>query len=126
MAVQFKPELVISVAVSDWAAARKWYSEKLGFTETWAIEEGGWAEFQSPLTGAIIGLSNLNGEPHPGAGGVTVTFGVPDIDAARAELEGNGVAFDGPTNELPGMVKLATFRDPDGNTFMLAQNLMEA
>ena len=31
--------------------------------------------------------------------------------------------FDGETNEIEGMVKLATFYDPDGNSFMLAQSL---
>ena len=50
-------------------------------------------------------------------------FGVVDIDVARAELEGKGVRFDGDTIELPGMVKLASFFDPDGNRYMLAQSL---
>jgi hypothetical protein len=33
------------------------------------------------------------------------------------------VRFDGETREIEGMVRLATFYDPDGNTFMLAQRL---
>jgi predicted enzyme related to lactoylglutathione lyase len=56
-------------------------------------------------------------------GGATLTFGVIDIDAARASLEAHDVRFDGETTEVPGMVRLATFYDPDGNTFMLAQRL---
>ncbi|HSD03011.1 MAG TPA: VOC family protein [Gaiellales bacterium] len=55
--------------------------------------------------------------------GATLTFGVADIDAARAHLEAHDVRFDGETSEVPGMVRLATFYDPDGNTFMLAQRL---
>ena len=31
--------------------------------------------------------------------------------------------FDGDTREIEGMVRLATFYDLDGNTFMLAQRL---
>ena len=31
--------------------------------------------------------------------------------------------FDGPTQEIPEMVKLATFYDPDGNKLMLYQDL---
>ena len=58
-------------------------------------------------------------------GGTTITFGVSDIEAARTELEANRVQFTGPTTELPGMVKLATFKDPDGNEMMLAENLMQ-
>lgn len=33
--------------------------------------------------------------------------------------------FDGPTQTIPGMVKLATLFDPDGNTLMLFQSLAE-
>jgi hypothetical protein len=36
------------------------------------------------------------------------------------------VRFDGPTIELPGMVKLATFFDPDGNPMMFYQDLQGA
>jgi hypothetical protein len=35
----------------------------------------------------------------------------------------NRVRFDGETTEVPGMVRLGTVYDPDGNTFMLAQRL---
>lgn len=124
MTIQFKPELTVSVLVSDWQASRAWYREKLGLEEGFVVEEGGWAELNGPL-GVVIGLNSLNGEPHPGAGGVTMVLGVADIDAARAELEAKSVAFLGPTDELPGMVKLARFQDPDGNVMMLAQNLMQ-
>ena len=51
------------------------------------------------------------------------TFGVNDIDAARAHLESLDTRFDGDTYEIDGMVKLATFYDPDGNAWMLSQLL---
>jgi CreA protein len=59
---------------------------------------------------------------HP-QGGATVTFGVADIDAARAWLEAHDTRFDGETRDIEGMVRLATLYDPDGNTLMLAQRL---
>ena len=122
----FKPELTLAITVSDFKRAAQWYTGILGFQPLYAVEEIGWGEFTSPLTGANIGLSqSMTGEPVSQSGGATITFGVLDIDAARAELEGKGVAFDGPTNDLPGLVRLATFRDPDGNAFMLAQSLAE-
>jgi predicted enzyme related to lactoylglutathione lyase len=55
----------------------------------------------------------------------TPTFGVKDIEHARSQLEGNGVRFDGDTIEIPEMVKLATFFDPDGNSLMLYQTLCD-
>ncbi len=56
-------------------------------------------------------------------GGATLVFGVADVDSARAQLEAKDVRFDGETQTIPDMVKLATFFDPDGNTFMLAEDL---
>ena len=82
----FKPELTIAVQVSDWLAARDWYRDVLGLEETFVVEEGGWAEFAGPL-GVVIGLSDLHGQAHPGVGGTTITFGVSDIEAARAESD---------------------------------------
>jgi CreA protein len=55
-------------------------------------------------------------------GGTVPTFGVKDIAAARAHLESLGTVFDGDTYEIDGMVKLATFYDPDGNAWMLAES----
>lgn len=48
-----------------------------------------------------------------------------DIDSSRKQLEDKDVRFDGDTMEIPGMVKLATFYDPDGNKMMLFQTLGE-
>jgi len=50
-------------------------------------------------------------------------FGTADVDAARKDLEGHGIKFDGDTMHVEGMVKLATLYDPDGNALMLAQDL---
>ena len=43
---------------------------------------------------------------------------VPDVDAARAELEAKGVRFDGETI-VTSVCKQAWFKDPDGNALML-------
>jgi CreA protein len=50
---------------------------------------------------------------------------VLDIEAARKYLESKDVRFDGDTYEIEGMVKLCTFYDPDGNSYMLAQSLTD-
>ena len=43
---------------------------------------------------------------------------VPDVLAARAELEARGVEFDSDTVDT-GVCHMASFRDPDGNALML-------
>lgn len=112
---------VLSSNVKDLDASIAWFQEKLGFEETFKVAEAGWAELSTPTPGVTIGLA-VSDEP-PTRGGTVPVFGVADIEAARAELEGNGVQFEGETMKLPGMVKLATFADPDGNAYMLAQSL---
>lgn len=113
--------ITLSIPVQDLDASLAWFADKLGFHEIFKVAEAGWAEVSTPAEGVTIGLNR--GAEGTG-GGSTPVFGVEDIDAARAELEAKGVPFDGDTIELPGMVKLATFLDPDGNHYMFAQSLM--
>ena len=50
-----------------------------------------------------------------------LNFGVQgDIEKAREALERRGVVFEGPTHVIPGKVRLAAFRDPDGYRIRLA------
>ena len=92
----------------------------LGFPVTYRMDEYGWAEVDTPFQGVSIGLGQVE---EPTAGGTTPTFGVKDIAAARRHLEENGVRFDGDTRDIE--VKLATFFDPDGNSWMLAERLAQ-
>jgi catechol 2,3-dioxygenase-like lactoylglutathione lyase family enzyme len=105
--------------VSDLDRSIAWFRDMLGFEVVFRAEQAGWAEVASPTSGVTIGLGQ--NEQVDGRGGTTPVFGVEDIAAARAELERKGVRFDGDTIEIPGMVTLATFFDPDGNTYMFAQ-----
>lgn len=115
----YDQHLVISVNVSDLEKSLAWYQEMLGFEVTYKLDEYGWAEITSPITGVSIGLGQVE---KPDVKGNTPTWGVADIEAARGYLEGKGVRFDGETQDIGGMVKLATFYDPDGNPYMLAQS----
>lgn len=55
-----------------------------------------------------------------------MVLGVDDMDAARKELSGRGVKFDGAVEEIPGIVRLSTFSDPFGNRVQLAQSLVKS
>lgn len=119
--IEYDRQLVISVGVSNFDDALRWYGDTLGFELVYRLDEYGWGEVTTPWSGVTIGLGQTE-ELKPG--GPTPTFGVKDIDAARGSLEAKGVRFDGDTHEIPGMVRLCTFYDPDGNAFMLAQTLV--
>jgi len=62
--------------------------------------------------------------PPPG-GNAVLTWGVKDIEQAKGELERREIRFDGDIRTIVGMVKLATFYDPDGNCCMLYQDMSE-
>ena len=98
-----------------------WYGDVLGFEVIYKLDEMAWCEMKSPVDRVNVGLSQV--EDLKVEGGATLTFGVKDIDAARTQLEGRDVRFDGDTITIPDMVRLATFYDPDGNKLMLYQDL---
>jgi predicted enzyme related to lactoylglutathione lyase len=121
MTIDYDGALSIAVSVSDLDRAIAWYRDALGFEVEGRSDEIGWAELTTPYPGVTLGLARADEGFR--VGGTTPTFGVRDLDAARARLERRGTRFDGETVVYEGMVKLASFYDPDGNAFMLAQNL---
>jgi predicted enzyme related to lactoylglutathione lyase len=120
--IDFNGGLTIAMQSKDRKAAMAWYKETLGWDMLYDVEEIGWCEIRTSVEHVNIGLSDVES---PKVGGPVPTFGVSDIDAARKEMEGKGVKFDGETREYPGMVKLATFYDRDGNALMLFQDLSQ-
>lgn len=115
--------LTLAFQCSNVKKAVDWYTQVLGFTHLYTNDEIGWAEVVTEVANVNVGLSEVE-SPKVGAGPVP-TFGVKDIDAARAQLEAKHVRFDGQTRTIPGLVKLATFFDLDGNPLMLYQSLMQ-
>lgn len=119
---EYSQNMVISIGVSDLERAIEWYKDALGLELVYKLEQYGWCEMSTATKHVTIGLGQNEDLK---TGGATPTFGVLDIDAARKHLESKDVRFDGDTYEIEGMVKLATFYDPDGNSFMLAQSLSD-
>ncbi|MDZ7727603.1 MAG: VOC family protein [Dehalococcoidia bacterium] len=107
MTIEWRPEVTIDMPVTDLGASIEWYERVLGFALSFRVDEAGWAEVQSPAQGVTVGLNAMD-SGRAGGPGSRVVLGVADIEAARAELEASGVAFDGPTDEMPAMVKLAS------------------
>lgn len=119
MAIDYNPEnCVISVNVSDYGRSLAWYRDVLGFELEYELQEYGWCELKTPF-GFNIGLGQSETVVQ---GNITPTFGVRDIDAAIATLREQEVKVED-WHEIPGMVRLSTFYDPDGTPWMLAQLL---
>ncbi|MBU0824123.1 MAG: VOC family protein [Alphaproteobacteria bacterium] len=124
MTLEIGSELTCSMGVSDMTAAIAWYERVMHCKLLYRADEIGWCELATPMAGVNIGLSQV--ESVVQGGGATNVFEVADIDAAKAHLDAEGVRQDGDVQHIPGMVKLITFYDPDGNAFMFSRSEMAA
>ena len=108
-------------SVNDFEGAKKFYGKVLGLKKTFEAQQ--WAEFAGAEGQETIGVAvNPQAGKEPGA---TIVLQVEDIDRERNRLETAGVKFEGKIEEIPGIVRLTTFRDPSGNRLQLAQPLMQ-
>ena len=124
-AIGYDGGLHCDLRVTDLRRALDWYTGVLGFDVIHHVPEAGWAELRTPIKGVSVGLTAVEKMPLPG-GGAVLTFNVRDLDAARSYLETrNDIHFDGETCTIEGWVRLATVFDPDGNTIMLAESLLD-
>ena len=104
------------VPVRDVAASARFYGETLGLERN-PLAADDYPEFE--LGGATLALfaPEQMGQSFTASSG-TLALRVPDVAAARAALEGAGVAFHGETMDT-GVCHMAFFADPDGNALML-------
>lgn len=116
----YSGNIVFSIGVSDLHKSIAWYREVLGLELDYVMDEIGWCELRTATPGITLGLSQVE---QVKVGDTTPTFSVRDLEKARLHLEARGVRFAGPTQAVSDMVKLATFYDPDGNSYMLAETL---
>jgi catechol 2,3-dioxygenase-like lactoylglutathione lyase family enzyme len=116
--------LTCAFNVTDLDRSIAWYRDVLGFTLLYRVDELGWCELATEVPGVNVGLSEV--EIVERGGNAVLTFGVKDVAKGRAILEEKKVRFDGATKTHDGMVKLATFFDPDENTLMLYEDLRQA
>jgi catechol 2,3-dioxygenase-like lactoylglutathione lyase family enzyme len=121
VAIDFDGGLTCSCGVSSLDRSIPWYRDVLGFELLYRMEQIAWCELKTSVARVNIGLSEV--EEPGGKGGATLTFGVTDIEAAKAELDRHGVRQDGPIRDIPDLVRLLTFYDPDDNALMFYQEL---
>jgi len=115
---------VTTIHVTDLDRAVAFYSESLGLKligrhgNRWATVDAG--------AGFYLGLRTTSEKGPPGgqAGSITLGFDVDEpIEKVVQRLVARGVEFRGPVREdTESRLKLAYFRDPDGNELYLCQS----
>jgi catechol 2,3-dioxygenase-like lactoylglutathione lyase family enzyme len=103
----------ISVPTRDPARAAAWYRSVLGLPASEVTD----AEVEAPNVTLSFWDPEADGLPFV-ANEAGIALRVADVAAARAELEGRGVAFIAETWDS-GVCHFAAFRDPDGNVLIL-------
>ena len=116
MAISYDGGLTCSMGVTDLDRALDFYQRVLGFTLLYRRDDIAWCELTTGVDRVNVGLSERREAGGPG--GATLTFGVTDIGAAKAVLDAENVRQDGDIVEIPGLVRLLTFFDPDDNALM--------
>lgn len=106
--------------VTDLEAARAFYRDVLGFTETFLDENERWATLERGVTEIAIGEGGV--EIGADAEGPVATVDVTDVKAERDRLEQAGAEV-GTVLELHGTMRLLDVFDPDGNRIQLAEDL---
>ena len=112
---------LVWVPVVDFEQAKAFYMDVLELEMVLEDEDSKWVEFQvSPGAKIAIHAVKVTNANPIGA----IVFEVENMDKTELWLAGKGIKLSD-KEEIPGLVKLASFSDPDGNMIQLSQSLME-
>lgn len=115
------------VTVSDINKAKHLFVDLLGLDLKDFSEEYRWMEVGGDDQDAYLGLGEPMEGPHAefmqAGTSAIVSIEVDNVEEAKKHLEANGITFLNGVLEVPGEVKLALFKDSDGNRYFLSQKL---
>lgn len=107
----------VAISSKDLPKAVEFYGDTLGLERSVYLEERNYAEFEiGNVTLSVIDAEKM-GMEHS-VRGHQIALHVADVQAARTELEGRGVQFEGDIFDT-SVCHMAFFKDPDGNPLML-------
>lgn len=112
-----------SIPVSDQDRALEFYTKKLGFEVVTDQPFGNgqrWIELQPPGSETLIVLFTPPGREEQIGAFQNVAFTSDDVERDYVELRDRGVEFVEPAQRADWGGIQAIFKDPDGNTFVLA------
>ncbi len=104
--------------VGDLEAAKRWYSEVLGFGPY--FDESFYVGFN--VGGYELGLHPAEEDTPTGLGGMSVYWGVDDIEAAMVRLKDLGATVHGEIVDVGDGIMVASVVDPFGNLLGVIQN----
>lgn len=111
--------MVVTILVSDMDRAVAFYTGVLNCKIQFRFGNE-WAQLRT-LDGVSIGLHPASAENPAGVkGSIMLGISVDSIENAMREMKSKGVKFTSPVRD-DKEVLLASFEDPDGNPFYLAQ-----
>lgn len=111
------------IVVEDIEKAIEFYTEVAGLQLKEYHKEFFWAELSGP-NGILLGISQESPENPIRAGqNAVVTISVENLDDAMAHFKMHQITFIDEVLEVPGHVKMRSFRDASGNIMQLVQKL---
>jgi catechol 2,3-dioxygenase-like lactoylglutathione lyase family enzyme len=116
----YKNGITIWYDVSDLEKTKLFYRDYLGFEILLDLPQDNMVITKTNTLGCEIGFSEADSvKPSTSA----LVFEVENIKLAIETLKSKGVVFKDDYREIPEMVKLISFNDPDGHLLMLAESL---
>jgi len=112
---------LIKIPVTEFLRAATWYREVLGLPEQFAVEEYGWAQYDTggvPLCLYQVGKGGGDGTP---GGDTGIHLAVDDARACHETLAGHGADLPGDLEAGDDGSVFFVVRDPDGNLIKVMQ-----
>ncbi|HEV2748278.1 MAG TPA: VOC family protein [Allosphingosinicella sp.] len=112
----------VSIPTRDQDRALEFWTEKVGFTlltDQPFSEEQRWIELKVRDSDTRFVLFTPDGQEERIGSFFNGALACDDVEATHRQLSGRGVEFDSPPQKQPWGT-FATFRDPDGNRFVLS------
>lgn len=115
--------LHVCLNVADGDRAVEWYTDQLGFEETWSFETADGEtvnRYVADENGVELQLSDTDGETDvdPGTAWDHFAVSVDDVDEAFERIDNHGVVQE-PAEQPAAGVRTAFIEDPDGHVVEL-------
>lgn len=114
----------VSIPTRDQDKALAFWTEKMGFkvtTDQPMGESQRWIELLIPGAQTGVVLFTMDGQEDRIGTPFNGSFATDDVEYAYEKLKAKGVEFSSPPVKQPWGT-FATFRDPDGNSFVLSSS----